>query len=145
MQIPYFEEINDELACAGQPSAAQFQELADEGYEIVFNLAMDNSIGYLENEKQLVESAGMRYIHLPVNWGEPQIYDVLKYFAMLGGLRGKRVLTHCTLNATSSCFVYMYRRFILKHDEKQARHTMARYTRLTPAWIDIIDQASALH
>lgn len=145
MQISYYERLNSLLACSGQPKVEQFEQISAAQYDAVINLTTDDNIGSIANERDVVEGLGMKYFHLPVKWDDPQLYDVLKFFAIMGGFQDKHVWVHCTLNMRSSCFLYMYQKFILGTPDEEARLAMDKYCELNPQWSDLIEQVGALH
>ncbi len=54
----------------GQPDEGQLAELARLGYKTIVNLRTPGEQGQPEDEPQVVESHGMRYVSIPVGHGE---------------------------------------------------------------------------
>jgi protein tyrosine phosphatase (PTP) superfamily phosphohydrolase (DUF442 family) len=77
-EIYNFLQISDGIATSGQPTAEQFASIKQAGYELVINLALPTSSNALPNEKEIVESQGMQYVHIPVIWENPTLEDVNK-------------------------------------------------------------------
>lgn len=72
IDIDNFRAIDATLTTSGQPTEDQLRAVADEGYEVVINLALHNHPRYsLPDEAGLVESLGMTYIHIPVQFEAP--------------------------------------------------------------------------
>ena len=61
-----YQFLNEKLSSSGMPTAEQMKEVADAGVQVVINLALKTSPGALPNEDSVVESLGMKYIHIPV-------------------------------------------------------------------------------
>lgn len=65
-------EINDNISTSGQPTKAQFELIAKNGFDIVINLAMHNR-GALKEEDKIVSKNGMLYLHIPITWDSPEV------------------------------------------------------------------------
>lgn len=102
--------IADTLATAGQPTAAQFAELAQAGFEVVVNLAMPTSTNALPDERSVVEAQGMTYCPIPVVWEQPTLADFQQFQSVLADYAEQKVLVHCAMNMRVSAFVYLHRR-----------------------------------
>ncbi|WP_339379213.1 hypothetical protein [aff. Roholtiella sp. LEGE 12411] len=63
--IDNFLQLSDVIATGGQPTTEQFAAIKHSGYQLIVNLALPTSSNALPNEKQIVESQGMEYIHIP--------------------------------------------------------------------------------
>ncbi len=63
-------KINDQITVSGQPTAENIAQLKNDGFRTIVNLrtegAEDQPISPA-NERQIVEQAGMKYVHLPVS------------------------------------------------------------------------------
>jgi protein tyrosine phosphatase (PTP) superfamily phosphohydrolase (DUF442 family) len=64
------------LASSGMPNAEQLSAVAETGTKVVINLAPHTSAGATPNEKELVESLGMAYFNIPVDWNNPTRADL---------------------------------------------------------------------
>ena len=69
--IRNFLPFSEHLFTGGMPKAEQLTDAAQRGVELVINLAPHDALDALPNEKELVTSLGMQYIHIPVNWSTP--------------------------------------------------------------------------
>lgn len=92
--VPNFHKVNDGLYRGGQPSRQGFASLAKLGIKTVLDLRIPE--GQSNGEKKIVESLGMRYIHLPLHGGDtPTQNDIDRAFAvLLDGAQGP-VFVHC--------------------------------------------------
>jgi protein tyrosine phosphatase (PTP) superfamily phosphohydrolase (DUF442 family) len=78
----YF-KVGEKIATSGQPTMAQFSEIAASGYEVIINLALPTSTHALEDEASLVESLGMVYLPIPVSWDSPQLHDLQQFYTAM--------------------------------------------------------------
>jgi uncharacterized protein (TIGR01244 family) len=101
--------LTDKLSSSGMPNAEQVQAIAQAGVQAVINLATGNSQGALQNEQELVESQGMTYIHIPVEWDRPTRQNLDDFMNAMDAHRDERVLVHCQANFRATGFVALYR------------------------------------
>ncbi|CDN12400.1 hypothetical protein RintRC_7268 [Richelia intracellularis] len=63
----------------------------------MINLAHSYSPDALDNEKQIVETLGMEYIHIPVAWENPLIDDAKEFFKIMElNINKKRIAPLCS-------------------------------------------------
>ena len=92
--VPNFHKVNDGLYRGGQPSHEGFESLAKLGIKTVVDLRIPQSQSNWE--KRLVESLGMRYVHIPLHGGEtPSQMDIDRTFAILLDNAQWPVFIHC--------------------------------------------------
>ena len=103
-----FFQITDTIGTGGQPSVSQLYDIAENGYDVVINLATHNSENAIENEGSIVASLGMTYIHIPVPFEAPTPEHLRKFFRFMNGLSEEKVFVHCAVNARVSAFVFKY-------------------------------------
>ena len=103
-----FFQITDTIGTGGQPSVSQLYDIAQNGYDVVINLATHNSENAIENEGSIVASLGMTYIHIPVPFEAPTPEHLRKFFRFMNGLSEEKVFVHCAVNARVSAFVFKY-------------------------------------
>ena len=103
-----FFQITDTIGTGGQPSVSQLYDIAQNGYDVVINLATHNSESAIENEGSIVASLGMTYIHIPVPFEAPTPEHLRKFFRFMNGLSEEKVFVHCAVNARVSAFVFKY-------------------------------------
>ena len=103
-----FFQITDTIGTGGQPSVSQLYDIAQNGYDVVINLATHNSENAIENEGSIVASLGMTYIHIPVPFEAPTPKHLRKFFGFMNGLSEEKVFVHCAVNARVSAFVFKY-------------------------------------
>ncbi|TQV84000.1 phosphatase [Exilibacterium tricleocarpae] len=101
-------QITDKIASSGQPTEAQFEEIAANGYEAVINLAMPDHKNAVVNEGSIVTSLGMAYIHIPVPFDAPNQDHLAVFSGCMDTLKNKKVWVHCVVNARVSAFLFCY-------------------------------------
>ncbi|MDX2239450.1 MAG: sulfur transferase domain-containing protein [Leptolyngbyaceae cyanobacterium bins.302] len=97
-------KITDELAIADQPTLAQLQQLAEEGYRSVVNLRSSTEVGFLNDEQQHIEDLGLCYAHSPIQIKSLSLDDVLSTIQHFTGFP-KPILIHCDNGIRSSIVV----------------------------------------
>lgn len=122
--IDSFLQLSDVIATCGQPTAEQFAAIKQSGYQLIVNLALSISSNALLNEKQIVESQGMEYAHIPVLWENPTIKDVTEFFNTLEANANKKILVHCAANKRVSAFMYLYRRLHQGMNDQEAKQDL---------------------
>ena len=128
-----FEALTDWLGTSGQPTEAQFLDIAVAGYNAVINLALPSSDNAIANEGSIVTGHGMTYFHIPVIFENPTLADLRLFFGVMTALEGRRVWVHCVVNARVSAFAYLYLRHALGLDDQAAS------TRLLRKWLPQMD------
>ncbi|NJM68208.1 MAG: cytochrome b6-f complex iron-sulfur subunit [Acaryochloris sp. RU_4_1] len=101
-------KLNEDLSVATtQLGPDQLQQAAKAGYQSVLNLQLPNEAGFLENEQQLVTTAGLEYAHIPVN--PAQITNQLtdQVLVQMEKLE-KPILIHCKSGARSGAMALIF-------------------------------------
>lgn len=115
---------NETLSSSGMPTPEQMKSIADAGIQVVINLAPHDVPQALPNEKQLVESLGMTYIHIPVNWSTPTRDGLNIFMEKLDANRDKKLHVHCEANFRATAFIAIYRIMRLDWKEDDALEIM---------------------
>lgn len=135
-----FVPINNRLATAGQPTIEQFAAIKNAGYNVVINLAVPTSEGAIANEREIVESLGMQYFHIPVIWDNPTIDDFNQFSNVMQTHSDQSIFVHCAKNMRVSAFVYLYRRSHENVSEEQAKADLYKIWRPNSIWQEFIDR-----
>jgi len=137
-----YQYLNENLSSSGMPTAEQMKEVADEGVQVVINLALRTSPGALPNEDSVVESLGMKYIHIPVEWNSPTKQNLDDFFAAMDDHKQEKVLVHCQANYRASSFVMLYRVLRLGWKKEDAIPVMEKMWNPEdfPVWQKFIDE-----
>lgn len=105
-----FIQVNDRLATGGQPTEDQLRDAAAEGYTAVINLAPVNPPYTPKDEAGLVQSLGMEYVYIPVDWNNPTDSDYVAFEMAMSRLSGAKLLIHCAANFRVTAFYSLYAR-----------------------------------
>lgn len=101
--------VDERLHTSGQPQPAALSSLAGRGFDTVINLAPPTVQGAVADERELLESSGVEYVNIPVDFRNPTYEDFETFSAALEGARNGQVLVHCQVNARASTFTFLYR------------------------------------
>jgi len=104
-----FLPLSESLFTGGMPKADQLIDAAKQGVKVVINLAPHDVPHALPDEAELVDSLGMQYINIPVNWNTPTKDGLNKFMDAMDEHEARKVLVHCEANFRASAFVSMYR------------------------------------
>ena len=88
--ITNYRRVNDQISTGGQPTEEQLRAAAAEGFKTVINLATINPRYSLDDEAGLVQSLGMAYHHIPVEWEHPQASDFAAFEAVMTPTAGEQ-------------------------------------------------------
>lgn len=116
-----FVQISDSIATSGQPTKEQFTAIKEAGYELIVNLALPQSLNSLPDEKQIIESQEMQYLHIPVVWENPSLENFKEFVEVMESNADKKVFVHCVANMRVSAFMYLYRRLNKGVNEEEAK------------------------
>ena len=119
-EIYNFIKVSDQLATAGQPTEDQLKSAAAEGFVTVINLATLDGRSALPDEAGLVDSLGMAYHHIPVEWGNPEDSDFEAFERVMSQLPVGKTLIHCAANFRVTAFYSLYAQKQLGWSESQA-------------------------
>ena len=118
--------FDDKLSSSGMPTDEQMKEVAEAGVQVVINLALTTSPRALPNEDALVESLGMKYIHIPVEWNHPTSQNLEDFFTAMDTHKEAKMLVHCQANYRASAFIMLYRVLQLGWKKEDAIPIMER-------------------
>jgi uncharacterized protein (TIGR01244 family) len=107
-EIFNYVKVNEQLSTAGQPTEAQLQELASEGFTAVINLALVNPPHTPADEAGLLRAQGIEYVHIPVDWNNPTDADFAAFEEAMTRLSSEKVLVHCAANYRVTAFYALY-------------------------------------
>lgn len=103
-----FLQISDVIATAGQPTEQQIGAIKEAGYRVLINLApLEKFETTLPNEAALVESLGMKYVHIPVIWNNPTLEDFDRFAQVMQANSDRPIFIHCAANFRVSAFMYL--------------------------------------
>ncbi|MCM0593577.1 MAG: sulfur transferase domain-containing protein [Gloeotrichia echinulata IR180] len=100
-------KINGDLAIAGQITADQFTQIADDGYRSVLNLRSPDETGFLAHEQEKIECLGLHYVHFPIKAEEINHQIAIQVFQTITELP-KPVIIHCDNAIRSAAIMLLY-------------------------------------
>lgn len=106
--MEHVKPINDQLAVAdNQPDATELQQAAQAGFQSVMNLRSQNESGFLADEEQQAEAAGLTYAHTPVKPDAITRETVDQLMQQIDELP-KPALIHCKSGVRSGLIALLY-------------------------------------
>lgn len=106
-------KINELISTSGQPNEEEFSKIAQDGFEVVINLALHNASNAIVNEDKIVTDLDMSYFHIPVDFENPKVSDIKLFLNILQSLGANKVWVHCALNYRVTAFMYVYHKYVL--------------------------------
>ena len=119
-EIYNYRKVDDQLITGGQPTAEQLQAVAEQEFCSVINLAPINPRYSLDDEPGLVQSLGMQYHHIPVDWDNPTVDDFSTFEAVMQALPAGKTFIHCAANFRVTAFYSLYAQKHLGWSKAQA-------------------------
>jgi uncharacterized protein (TIGR01244 family) len=143
--IYHYLKVDDQLITGGQPTEEQLKSAAAEGFRTVINLATINPRYSLKDEAGLVQSLGMTYYHIPVEWEHPTQNDFEAFEAVMQQITPGKTLIHCAANFRVTAFYALYGLKHLGWTEAQAKAFRAPIWegKPHPAWEKFISEMKA--
>jgi protein tyrosine phosphatase (PTP) superfamily phosphohydrolase (DUF442 family) len=137
-----YQFLTERLSSSGMPKAEQMKAAAEAGTQIVINLAPSTVRDALPNEDALVESLGMKYIQIPVDWNHPIRQNLDDFFQAMDEHKDQKVLVHCQANYRASSFIMLYRVLRLGWKEEDAVQIMEKMWNPEdfPVWQKFLDE-----
>ena len=139
-QVLAYIPAGEGLATSGQPTEEQIRDIAAAGYRTVINLAMPTSPGALADEQKSVETAGMEYIGIPVDFTAPTADHYERFEKELRQRAATPVWVHCALNYRVSAFIAAYRVRVLGWDPEMALAALRQIWEPDAIWADWLTQ-----
>jgi protein tyrosine phosphatase (PTP) superfamily phosphohydrolase (DUF442 family) len=103
-----FKRVNDLVTTSGVVGANRLEGIGPEGYDVLINLLPNDSEYAVENEKEIVEKQGVKYVYIPVDFGNPALSDYDQFATALDEAKGNKVHIHCAANYRVSAFYALY-------------------------------------
>tara|TARA_B100000401_G_scaffold216791_1_gene146333 strand:- start:194 stop:637 length:444 start_codon:yes stop_codon:yes gene_type:complete len=139
-EIYNFYKIPKLFNTSGQPTEEQLIMLANNGYEVIINLAENCKIGCFEiDEKNILESQRVTYIHIPVKFNKPTQLNFNEFVDIIHKFKNKKIWVHCAANMRVSAFVYKYRRDILNLNHNKIFSDMKAIWNPNDIWNSFLD------
>ena len=138
-----FLQLSPTIATAGQPTESQLSSIKAAGYRSIVNLAPGTHENALPNEKEIVESLGIEYIHIPVKFDRPTTEDFDRFCDVMRSARNRSIFVHCAANLRVSSFMYLYHRIHEDVAAEVAQIELAKIWSPNPIWQEFINRTIA--
>ena len=143
-EIRNYHKVDEQVITGGQPTEGQIRAAAEEGLQVVINLATIDPRYSLDDEGGLAQSLGLEYHHIPVVWERPTPADFDAFVAVMRQTQGKRRLIHCAANYRVTAFYSLYAMQELGWSAEQAAALRAiMWQRQYPVWDAFIHDMQA--
>jgi uncharacterized protein (TIGR01244 family) len=137
--------INPDYSVAGQVTPTELQQAAQAGFKSVLNIRSSEEEGFLDNEAQLAQSAGLEYAHVPLTPATANEEQLTEIVAELDKLP-KPTLIHCAggMRASAIALISIARQEGLTPDQALARAQAAGFDySINPKLKHLFEQAIA--
>ena len=104
-----YRRLSPWLATAGQPLEEELHAIGRAGFEVVINLGLADAPYAVADERTILESHGLRYVHIPVSFETPEAERFESFREHMRALAQHRLFVHCAANKRVSVFVALYR------------------------------------
>ena len=133
-----YKPFSASLVTSGQPEADCFPLIRSTGFQVLINLATDNSYHAIPQEAELVKKTGMQYFHIPVVWEAPQVEQFTQFSETLKQLKDTNTFVHCAMNWRVSCFMFLYRVIELQITPSEAWWDVLDIWQPEPTWKNFV-------
>ena len=106
--IQNFVAIDDTYGTSGQPTEVQLCLIAEQGYDAVVNLGLEDPRYCLADEEASIRRLGMSYHHIPVDFQHPTSRNFDQFREVMLGYEDRKVFVHCAANLRVSCFMALF-------------------------------------
>lgn len=135
-EINNFHFVSEQLASSGMLDLKQYDHIKAYGFKHVINLIPGNQI----KERKHVQSLGLSYQQIPVDWGHPKAADFAEFVELMQAYGDDKVYVHCEMNMRASAFVYLYRVLHLGVNKAEAEKDLLRIWQPQGTWQQFIQQ-----
>ncbi|MEH2353773.1 beta-lactamase hydrolase domain-containing protein [Nostoc sp.] len=91
-------KVSDDLSAAGQLTSEELKQAAQEGFKSVLNLRSPDEPGFISDEQQQAQAAGLQYANIPLKPSEPNQEQTELAIQEIENLP-KPILIHCAAGA----------------------------------------------
>jgi len=133
-----YRQYSPVYASSGQPAREQFEGIKAAGFERVIYIAFSHYDRAVSDEDKVVKGLGMRYLHIPVDFDNPQIDEFATFATYLQAAPNKKTLLHCQVNYRASAFSFLYRVIYEGMSVAEAKEDMNSVWQPDAVWRDFI-------
>ncbi|MBE9104161.1 phosphatase [Nostoc cf. edaphicum LEGE 07299] len=94
-------KVSEDLSAAGQLTSEELKQAAQEGFKSVLNLRSPDEAGFLSDEQQQAQAAGLQYANVPLKPSEANQEQTELAIQEIENLP-KPILIHCAAGARAS-------------------------------------------
>jgi len=134
--IKNFHFVSKNLASSGLIKMEDYTHIKEHGFKHVINLIP----GEQSIERERVESLGMTYQQIEVEWEEPTLENFEQFATLMNSYQNDKIYIHCEANYRASTFIYLYRIYELKVSHKIALEDLLKVWKPSKTWQDFIDK-----
>ncbi len=131
-----FHFVSSDLASSGYLKMDEYQLIKQYGFKHVVNLIP----GDQKEERNVVESHGLSYEQIQVDWSEPSLDDFESFTKLMKSYGVNKVYVHCQANYRASTFVYLHRVTNLGIKEEIAKKDLLKIWTPNTTWQGFIDK-----
>jgi protein tyrosine phosphatase (PTP) superfamily phosphohydrolase (DUF442 family) len=144
-EIEAFLPLSQTIATSGQPTKEQFSTIASAGYSLVINLATPASTNWNPEENNIVESLGMEYVGIPIDWDNPTLDDFENLADSIDENPDRKIWVHCAKNMRVSAMIYLYHRLRKNYTEEASRRYLEQIWQPNQIWQNFLDATIELY
>lgn len=135
-KITNFHFVSKQLASSGLLDLDNYKHIKQYGFEHVINLIP----GDQTEERKTVETMGLSYEQIPVDWSEPTLQDFEDFVKLMKSYKGDKIYVHCEANFRASTFVYLYRVTQLGISLEEAKKDLLKIWQPSETWQGYIEK-----
>ncbi len=129
--LPHFFKVDERLYRGAQPTDEGFRELARLGVKTIVDLRVEDADGR-RDEQRLVESLGMRWVHLPMRmYWRPSDEQAMAFLQLFQEAEGQPVFIHCRAGEDRTGAMVALYRIVERHWNPEAAYAEARTLGMT--------------
>lgn len=134
-----FKQVDDRLACSGQPTEEQLKSISNEGYKVIINLALTGTKYSLPDEAKSAADLGLVYHHIPVVFDSPQLSELEEFLGLMHQHTHEKTLVHCAANYRASCFTGLYLLATKQLDQDEMTDFIESTWQPDPIWQQFVE------
>jgi protein tyrosine phosphatase (PTP) superfamily phosphohydrolase (DUF442 family) len=136
VKISNFHFVSEKLASSGLLDLGDYKHINQYGFKHVINLIP----GDQAEERKTVESLGLSYEQIPVDWNEPTLQDFEDFVELMKKYGEDKIYIHCEANFRASTFVFLYRVTQLGVSQQTAKKDLMKIWHPSETWQGYIEK-----
>lgn len=132
-------QVSPDLATSGVIPGECFEQLAEQGYQLVINLLPKESEYAIEDEPERLAKLGIEYVYIPVDFAAPSQRNFEEFSAAMEAGADRKVWVHCAANYRVSAFVSLYHQLRRDWTLEQANALVAQLWEPDEIWSHFIE------